>query len=121
MIVTSDCSAATTVPFVLTVYDEQYIGTAYINLYGTVDCNIIKGRMYMSNGDPGYPDEEDYSKPYWNDFDFDNDKGEYQGFDLSSHKDVSEGVLSEIYDELVDLIDSSWSEITYDVDNFEVV
>lgn len=121
MTVTSNCSAATTVPFILTVNGEQYIGTAYINLQGTVDCNITKGRMYMSNGDPGYPDEEEYDEPCWNDFDFDNSKGEHHGFDLSSHTDVAGNVLDEIYDRLIDLINSSWSEVTCNVNDFEVV
>lgn len=123
MIVTSNCSAATTVPFSLTVNDEQYIGAAYINLYGTVDCNITKGKMYMSNGDPGYPDEEDYDEPCWDDFDFDNGKGEYHGIDLSSHTDtdVADNVLDEIFDKLIDLINSSWSEITCNINDFEVV
>lgn len=120
MTVTSNCSAAATVPFVLTVNDEQYIGTAYINFYGTVDCNIIKGRMYMSNGDPGYPDDEEYDEPCWNDFDFNNSKGVYHGIDLSSHIAVDDNVLDEIFDRLVDFINSSWSEVTYNINDFEV-
>lgn len=123
MIVTSNCFTSTTVPFTLTVNDEQYIGTAYINLQGTVDCSITKGKMYMSNGDPGYPDEEEYDEPFWNDFDFDNGRGEYHGIDLSSHTDmtVADNVLDEIFEQLIDFINNSWSEITCNINDFEVV
>lgn len=123
MTVTSNCSAVTTVPFSLAVNDEQYIGTAYINLQGTVDCNITKGKMYMPNGDPGYLDEEEYDEPCWNDFDFDNSKGEYHGIDLSSHSHmtVADNILDEIFEQLIDFINNSWSEITCNINDFEVV
>ena len=44
---------------------ESY--TVEYNARVTGEYYFQKGRMYMPNGDPGYPDEEDYEGPFFDD------------------------------------------------------
>ena len=46
---------------------ESYTVEYTVNVSG--EYYFQKGRMYMPNGDPGYPDEEDYEGPFFEEVD----------------------------------------------------
>jgi len=71
----------------------------------------IPGRMYMPNGDPGYPEEYDCEGPYLESIDYINiDDVEHPDLVLEQNREYIEQAIKEEVEEEVDWDDISWQD-----------